>query len=46
MEVAALPVQGPVVGARDSKNPGGPVLGFSAAEWGDFLGAIKRGRFG
>lgn len=29
--------------ARDSKDPSGPVLGFSRAEWGVFLDEIKRG---
>ncbi|MEV4316497.1 DUF397 domain-containing protein [Actinocrispum sp. NPDC049592] len=28
-------------GIRDSKNPGGPVLIFGAAEWSAFLAAAK-----
>ncbi|PKW18928.1 DUF397 domain-containing protein [Saccharopolyspora spinosa] len=30
-----------VVGARDSKNPGGPELWFGGARWGSFVAAIK-----
>ncbi|MFV2214584.1 DUF397 domain-containing protein, partial [Actinomadura sp. LOL_016] len=33
----------PGVLARDSKDPGGPVLGFSKGEWGVLLDEIKRG---
>ncbi|OLT36538.1 DUF397 domain-containing protein [Actinomadura sp. CNU-125] len=33
----------PGVLARDSKDPFGPVLGFSRAEWGVFLDEVKRG---
>ncbi|QFG20003.1 DUF397 domain-containing protein [Actinomadura sp. WMMB 499] len=33
----------PGIVARDSKDPFGPVLGFSKAEWGTFLEEIKRG---
>lgn len=29
--------------ARDSRNPDGPVLAFSSAEWAAFTTAIKRG---
>jgi Domain of unknown function (DUF397). len=46
VEVAALPVAERVVGARDSTNPGGPVLSFTAGEWETFLDAVKRGAFG
>jgi Domain of unknown function (DUF397) len=31
--------------ARDSKDPGGPVLAFSTPEWARFLGDIKTGAF-
>ncbi|WP_432039390.1 DUF397 domain-containing protein [Streptomyces cucumeris] len=27
---------------RDSKDKGGPVLGFSVRAWGDFVGAVRR----
>ena len=33
------------VAVRDSKNPGGPALIFTGAEWSAFLGGIKRGEF-
>ena len=33
-----------VVAVRDSKDPGGPALVFSAAEWGVFIGYLKDGR--
>jgi hypothetical protein len=29
----------------DSKNPGGPVLTYTAAEWEAFLRGVKRGEF-
>ncbi|GAA1861075.1 DUF397 domain-containing protein [Actinomadura bangladeshensis] len=44
VEVAALGTSGSV-GARDSKNPSGPVLSFTPASWDAFLGEIKRGAF-
>ncbi|WP_190823088.1 DUF397 domain-containing protein [Saccharopolyspora pogona] len=34
-----------VVGARDSKNPGGPELWFGGARWESFVAAVKCGRF-
>ena len=34
-----------VVGVRDSKNPDGPALVFSPAEWSAFLGGVKSGEF-
>jgi hypothetical protein len=34
-----------VVAVRDSKNPTGPVLAFTPAEWKAFLGGIKNGEF-
>lgn len=33
------------VAVRDSKNPDGAVLGFSAAAWGAFVAATKSGAF-
>jgi Domain of unknown function (DUF397) len=33
------------VEVRDSKNPGGPVLTYTAAEWEAFLHGVKRGEF-
>lgn len=46
VEVAAMPTAECTIGTRDSKNPGGPVLGFTAAEWRTFLVAVKHGVFG
>jgi uncharacterized protein DUF397 len=34
-----------VAGTRDSKDPGGPELWFRGARWGNFLAAVKAGRF-
>ena len=42
VEVAGL---GEAIAARDSKNPGGPMLGFTHAEWSAFLDDVKRGAF-
>jgi hypothetical protein len=33
------------VGVRDSKDPGGPVLRFTPAEWAAFLGGVHNGEF-
>lgn len=33
------------VGVRDSKDPGGPVLRFTAGEWGLFLAGAKQGTY-
>lgn len=33
------------VGVRDSKNPTGPALVFTPAEWTAFTASIQRGRF-
>ena len=44
VEVAALPDGG--IGVRDSKDPGGPVLRFTAGEWRAFLGAARNGETG
>lgn len=43
VEVADLP-DGTAV--RDSKDPTGPVLKASPAQWGAFTTAIRRGEFG
>ncbi|MGV9677079.1 DUF397 domain-containing protein [Nocardia sp. NPDC003482] len=43
VEVAHLPTGG--VGVRDSKNPTGPALVFSASEWDAFTTGLSRGRF-
>ncbi|WUI03029.1 DUF397 domain-containing protein [Spirillospora sp. NBC_00431] len=40
VQVAEL---GPVVAARDSKDPAGPVLGFVPSAWRVFLDEVKRG---
>ena len=42
-EVAALPGR---VAMRDSKDPTGPVLAFTRAEWRAFLGSIHTGDLG
>ena len=34
-----------VVGVRDSKNPTGPALTFTPAEWSAFTSAAARGEF-
>ncbi len=41
VEVAFLPDS--AVGIRDSKNPSGPALVFTAAEWSSFTRAATRG---
>jgi hypothetical protein len=43
VEVAASAQQR--IGVRDSKNPGGPVLTVTAAQWQAFLRAAKYGAF-
>ncbi|MGQ0717441.1 MAG: DUF397 domain-containing protein [Pseudonocardiales bacterium] len=43
VEVAEFPDQ---VAMRDSKDPAGPVLAFTRAEWRAFLGGIRIGEFG
>lgn len=30
---------------RDSKNPEGPVLGFTPMEWEAFVGSVRNGKF-
>jgi len=43
VEVADLPDGGAAV--RDSKDPDGPKLVFTRAEWVAFLGGVKDGEF-
>jgi hypothetical protein len=43
VETAGLPDG--IVGMRDSKDVGGPVLQFSKAEWQAFLGGVRNGEF-
>ncbi len=43
VQVASLPDGG--VGVRDSKDPDGPVLAFTPAEWQAFLAGVKAGEF-
>ncbi|GGK60930.1 hypothetical protein Sme01_02480 [Sphaerisporangium melleum] len=43
VEVAELSGGGRAV--RDSKNPGGPVLRFTAGEWAAFIGGVVDGEF-
>jgi Domain of unknown function (DUF397) len=43
VEVADLP--GGAVGVRHSKDPSGPVLRFTPAEWHAFLGGARLGEF-
>ena len=42
VEVASL---GDGVAVRDSKNPDGSLLSYSAAEWHSFLAGVKKGLF-
>ena len=34
-----------MIALGDSKNPGGPVLSYTRAEWETFVAGIKRGEF-
>jgi hypothetical protein len=43
VEVAFL--DGERIAVRDSKDPGGPVLSFTAAEWDAFVDGAKGGEF-
>jgi hypothetical protein len=43
VEVAELPSGS--VGVRSSRDPDGPVLEFTQAEWDAFLGGARRGEF-
>jgi hypothetical protein len=44
VEIAGLPGGGAAV--RDSKDPDGAVLTFTAGEWAAFLAGAKAGEFG
>lgn len=44
VEVAGLSSE--LVRVRDSKNPQGPVLQFTSAEWHIFLSEVRNGEFG
>ena len=44
VEVASLPDAR--IGVRDSKDPDGPVLRFTPAEWTAFIGGVRNGEFG
>jgi hypothetical protein len=37
--------RGDAIDVRDSKNPDGPVLTFTPAEWGAFVEGVKAGEF-
>ena len=43
VEVAALPDGG--IAVRHSKNPAGPAIAYTAAEWTAFLEGVKAGEF-
>jgi hypothetical protein len=43
VEVAELPDGGRAV--RDSKDPAGPILRFTAKEWVAFIGGVQEGEF-
>ncbi|GAB2718884.1 DUF397 domain-containing protein [Nocardia thraciensis] len=43
VEAAFLPND--LVAVRDSKNPSGPALVFTASEWSGFTSALDSGRF-
>jgi len=43
VEVTALPSGG--VGVRNSRDPDGPVLRFTPAEWRAFIGGARLGEF-
>lgn len=43
VEIAHL--DGGGVGVRDSKDPAGPSLIFTASEWDAFVGGVKEGEF-
>jgi hypothetical protein len=44
VEIATLPDAR--IGVRDSKDPDGPLLRFTPAEWAAFIGGVKNGEFG
>lgn len=43
--VEVAPIEGGVA-VRDSKDPDGPILQYTDAEWLVFLNAVKNGEFG
>ena len=43
--VEVAPIEGGVA-VRDSKNPDGPILQYTDAEWLVFLDGVKNGEFG
>lgn len=43
MEIAPLPGGG--VAVRDSKDPDGPILRYTALEWDCFLDGARKGEF-
>ncbi|WP_433678914.1 DUF397 domain-containing protein [Nocardia sp. CA-119907] len=43
--VEAAHLDGGMVGVRDSKNPSGPALVFTPAEWDAFTAGIRAGEF-
>jgi hypothetical protein len=44
VEVASVPARR-MIATRDSKNPHGPALCFSATEWSGFLRRVHRGSY-
>lgn len=44
VEIAELPDGG--VAVRDSKDPDGPILNFTATEWSAFVAGVRDGEFG
>ena len=42
---AEVATQAGVVAVRDSKDPHGPVLWYSASSWGSFLATARMGHF-
>jgi hypothetical protein len=42
---AEVAVENGIVALRDSKDPQGPVLRYSASSWGSFLAAARIGSF-
>jgi predicted secreted Zn-dependent protease len=36
---------GDMIAVRDSKDPAGPVLGYTRAEWDAFIGGVRDGEF-
>jgi hypothetical protein len=43
--VEVVGLSGNLVRIRDSKNPRGPILGFTSAEWDAFVGGVRNGEF-